>query len=72
MQQLMGQQVTLDKLPYLLRLLTDQVNFWYAYWDLDAHDDFGSYEFLSLFVCLLFTRQNEGPAAVEGPSVDSF
>ena len=72
MQQLMGQQVTLDKLPYLLRLLTDQVNFWYAYWDLDAYDDFDSYEFLSLFVCLLFTTQNEGPAAAEGPSGDIF
>ena len=53
-QQLMGQQVTLDKLPYLLRLLTDQVNFWYAYWDLDVYDDFGSKKiYLCLFVSSL-------------------
>ena len=27
---------------------------------------------LAMFVCLLFTTQNEGPAAVEGPSGDIF
>ena len=69
MQQLIKQQVTLDKLPYLLRLMTDQVNFWYAYEEFDAYGDFDRYKFLFLFVCLLFTTQNEGPAAAEGPSV---
>ena len=52
--------------------MTDQVNYLYAYWDLDAYDDFDSCEFLSLFVCLLFTTQNEDPAAAEGPSGDIF
>ena len=68
----MGQQVTLDKLQYLFRLLTDQVNFWYAYWDLDVYDDFDGFRFLCLFICLLFTMQNEDPAAAEGPSGDIF
>ena len=72
MQQLMGQQVTLNELPFFLRLLTDSVIFWYAYEELDVHDDFDNYEFLSLFVCLLFTTQNEGPPAAEGPSDDIF
>ena len=38
----------------------------------DANDDFDSNEFLSLFVCLLFTTQNEDQAAAEGPSGDIF
>ena len=57
-QRLMGQQVTLNELPYILRLSTDSVNFWYAYVDFNANDDFDSNEFLSLFVYLLFTTQN--------------
>ena len=40
--------------PYLLRLLTDLANFLHAYVDLNANEDSESYEFVSLFVCLLF------------------
>ena len=54
MQRLNGQQVTLPELSYLLRLLTDLANFLHAYVDLNGFDDFESYEFASLFVCLFF------------------
>ena len=52
MQRLNGQQVTLPELLYLLRLLTDRVDFLYAYVHFDAHDNFDSYKLASLFVCL--------------------
>ena len=44
----------------------------HAYVEFNANDDFESYEFVSLFVCLLFIMHIESLAAAEEPLGDIF
>ena len=44
----------------------------HAYVEFNANDDFESYEFVSLFVCLLFIMHIEGLAAAEKQLGDIF